>query len=862
MVHLSADLLRKALAQLLHCTATALFRVCYIRLGNIVIDFVNRTWGITDPVESERLLAVTKPDTPVLQMLWGISQLKYCYHAELLWEDFTPQGNDPDLERAREKMSLEALKVIIILGDEGRRYGQLLKEYDQGPLCIRNNFQMHEVVGKMGKEVGTEEQDMMKDAMDKELQDKGQQRDEVPFLADSGSAQPHPKDDVQSSKETKGDEGYDSRYGGHWTTLTFTGAKLSGIKPGFQKAMGGGPANLNQYGNIPREDFSEPENTAANTYDKAYIVTCGEQEFKGRHMNIGRSSNEHRLSSIIEWMMPKILTNKVDLVILRVIKFREIYITTALGGPPRLIKLNAARYLDFGLEELVPSLCVESEGNMDNQCGLWHYSNGGIEEGILFIKTPGRPYCSVEAVRLQIAESQWIVSNGDGDGGQPSSSIVKLINRADMTRTTIARDSDPSQDDVRLCLGNDLKKAQDHKKKGSYGPQFSKSYFEASHIDNSIPRKEKDPGSFTLPCFINSVCFDNALADLGASVSVLPLSTYLNLGLGELAHTKLTSRQDNMPEDIKVPLILERPFLSTAHVKIDVFKRKITLRVGEERIIFKRVKLASSLIKRVYMLSLRERMELDLEARLMGETLVLNRSLDLLNGDYIELNDLNEPLELKRDQVDDLMPTIEEGEVVEEFRTRNDELNSRISDYPSCCDYDKKIRINYVHNLKFSCMIGFEFIHVNFFPILYVNVMSKKFHNSIMKDKLVYKGNNVVGALMNVPIFVGTFFVVTGFAVLEDMDTYRDEGMGDVIFYGPFLKEIGIKARRFDGMITIYNGNDEVSKKDKMNGISHLYQKLKGFYKGVLNLGPDYIRDAKTEEWLTRGHINMHEMEW
>ncbi|GJY69725.1 hypothetical protein Tco_0472707 [Tanacetum coccineum] len=342
-------------------------------------------------------------------------------------------------------------------------------------------------------------------------------------------------------------------------------------------------------------------------------------------------------------------------------------------------------------------------------------------------------------------------------------------------------------------------------KKGSYGPQFSKSYFEASHIDNSIPRKEKDPGSFTLPCFINSVCFDNALADLGASVSVLPLSTYLNLGLGELAHTKLTSRQDNMPEDIKVPLILERPFLSTAHVKIDVFKRKITLRVGEERIIFKRVKLASSLIKRVYMLSLRERMELDLEARLMGETLVLNRSLDLLNGDYIELNDLNEPLELKRDQVDDLMPTIEEGEVVEEFRTRNDELNSRISDYPSCCDYDKKIRINYFHNLKFSCMIGFEFIHVNFFPILYVNVMSKKFHNSIMKDKLVYKGNNVVGALMNVPIFVGTFFVVTGFAVLEDMDTYRDEGMGDVIFYGPFLKEIGIKARRFDGMITIYN---------------------------------------------------------
>ncbi|GKE53385.1 hypothetical protein Tco_1488541, partial [Tanacetum coccineum] len=117
-----------------------------------------------------------------------------------------------------------------------------------------------------------------------------------------------------------------------------------------------------------------------------------------------------------------------------------------------------------------------------------------------------------------------------------------------------------------------------------------------------------------------------------------------------------------MPEDIKVPLILGRSFLSTAHAKINVYKIKITLRVKEERIIFKSVKPASSLIKRVYMLSLRERIEFDLEARLMGETLVINRSLDPLYGDYIELNDLNIPLEIRRDQVDDLMPTIEECE--------------------------------------------------------------------------------------------------------------------------------------------------------------------------------------------------------
>ncbi|GJX20055.1 gag-pol polyprotein [Tanacetum coccineum] len=284
-----------------------------------------------------------------------------------------------------------------------------------------------------------------------------------------------------------------------------------------------------------------------------------------------------------------------------------------------------------------------------------------------------------------------------------------------------------------------------------------------------------------------------ALADLGASISVMSLSTYTTLGLGDLIPTKLIIELADRT-DIKVSLILERSFLSTARGKIDVFKRKITLRVGKEKIIFKSVKPTSSLIKKVYMLNLRERIELDLEARLMGETLVLNRSLDPFSEDYIELNDLNVPLELRRDQVDDLMPTIKEGEVIKEFRARND---AKVFGYPSDCDYDKKIRMDYAYNLKFSCMI-----------------------------------------------------------VLEDMDAYRDEEMGDVIFGEPFLRKVKINVKRFKGMITIHSGNKEVSEEDNMNGISHSYQKLKGFYKGVLNSGPEYARDVKMEEWLTRGHIS------
>nr|GEW13283.1 hypothetical protein [Tanacetum cinerariifolium] len=198
-----------------------------------------------------------------------------------------------------------------------------------------------------------------------------------------------------------------------------------------------------------------------------------------------------------------------------------------------------------------------------------------------------------------------------------------------------------------------------------------------------------------------------------ASVSVMPLLTYHNLGLSELAHTKLTIELADMT--VKYPKGIAENVL-----------------VRIEKVVFTSVKPASSLIKKVYMLSLRERMELDLEARLMGETLVLNRSLDPFFKDYIELNDLNEPIELRRNRGDNLMPTIKEGEV---------------------------------------------------------NLMSKKFCNSIMKDKMVYKGDNVVGALTNVHIFVGNFFVMTDFAVLENIDAYRDEEMGDIIVGESFLRE-------------------------------------------------------------------------
>ncbi|GJV40214.1 uncharacterized mitochondrial protein-like protein [Tanacetum coccineum] len=353
---------------------------------------------------------------------------------------------------------------------------------------------------------------------------------------------------------------------------------------------------------------------------------------------------------------------------------------------------------------------------------------------------------------------------------------VRLINDGNEEKMVLVRLMD------REKSGTSLKKLLMEKLRMGYQIEASTNMHDSTILEDSLSLKEKDLGSFTISCYINNICFEKALANLGSSVSVMPYSTFINLDLGELAPTKLIIELADrtikhpkgiaenvlvgidkfifpidfivldMPEDIKVPLILRRPFFSTAHAKIDVFKRKITLRVGDDKIMFRNL---------------------------------------LTTFMEIELNDLNEPLELRRNHVEDLGPTIEVGEVIDKpmedmVETRNDdnEISNGIDEYPSFWDFDRKIHIDCAYNL---------------------------FYSSIMKHKIEYKGKNVVGAFINVPIFVGNFSVVTDFAVVGNMDAYRTKGMGDVIVGKPFCREICIKARRFDGMISIYNGNDGVT---------------------------------------------------
>ncbi|GKB51121.1 reverse transcriptase domain-containing protein [Tanacetum coccineum] len=130
-----------------------------------------------------------------------------------------------------------------------------------------------------------------------------------------------------------------------------------------------------------------------------------------------------------------------------------------------------------------------------------------------------------------------------------------------------------------------------------------------------LPEKLGDPGKFLFMQFSGKdVC--HALADLGVSINLMPLSIWKKLSLPELTPTRMTleladrsiTHPKGLAEDVyvkvgkfhfptdfvvvdfeadpRVPLILGRSFLRTGRALIDVYGEEITLRVDNEAITF------------------------------------------------------------------------------------------------------------------------------------------------------------------------------------------------------------------------------------------------------------------------------------
>ena len=63
---------------------------------------------------------------------------------------------------------------------------------------------------------------------------------------------------------------------------------------------------------------------------------------------------------------------------------------------------------------------------------------------------------------------------------------------------------------------------------------------ECSVVIKKLPPKLRDPCSFSIPCVIGSETIEKVMYDLGASVSLLPLSLFKSMGIGELKPTTMT----------------------------------------------------------------------------------------------------------------------------------------------------------------------------------------------------------------------------------------------------------------------------------------------------------------------------------
>ncbi|XP_017973225.1 PREDICTED: uncharacterized protein LOC108661383 [Theobroma cacao] len=92
-------------------------------------------------------------------------------------------------------------------------------------------------------------------------------------------------------------------------------------------------------------------------------------------------------------------------------------------------------------------------------------------------------------------------------------------------------------------------------------------------IQNKLPPKLKDPGSFTIPRTIGALCFAKALCDLGAKDVFVKVDKFIFLVDFIIL---------DMEKDREIPISLGRPILRTARALIDVEKVELTLKVEDQ----------------------------------------------------------------------------------------------------------------------------------------------------------------------------------------------------------------------------------------------------------------------------------------
>nr|GEW77327.1 hypothetical protein [Tanacetum cinerariifolium] len=169
------------------------------------------------------------------------------------------------------------------------------------------------------------------------------------------------------------------------------------------------------------------------------------------------------------------------------------------------------------------------------------------------------------------------------DGPQiphPPSFLPKLVeNKPEATKDTVNPTNNGSTKDIQLPFGPSIKSLLTNKDKLCELARTPLNKRCSTVLLKKLPEKLGDPGKFLIPCDFPRKAQCLGLADLGASINLMPLSMWNKLSLPDLTPTYFDA-------DPRVPLILKRSFLKTRRALIDVFKGKLTLRVGKEAITF------------------------------------------------------------------------------------------------------------------------------------------------------------------------------------------------------------------------------------------------------------------------------------
>ncbi|GJR69325.1 hypothetical protein Tco_0015390 [Tanacetum coccineum] len=144
--------------------------------------------------------------------------------------------------------------------------------------------------------------------------------------------------------------------------------------------------------------------------------------------------------------------------------------------------------------------------------------------------------------------------------------------------------------------------------------------------------------------------------------------------------------------------------------------------------------------------------------------------------------------------------------------------------------------------------------------------------------------SNFTGRVRGMPIFVGNFTYISDFIILDDISSVIDPRLSPIVLGKPFVElsnmtydlSLGVvkftneieeiaykmphKIEQYDSLSdmekentkSVYFRNDE----DKRKGVEYVMSKILGFYKGCLELGPEYRTRSEESSSSSRSNVN------